>query len=172
MKKVVFLIVALVSLVCSRSAAQVSVNVSIGTPPMWAPYGYTEARYYYLPDVECYYDVVDAHFIYNNGNAWVRVSSLPARYRNYDLYAGYKVVLEYNGANPYRYFSTHRARYPYGYCGPRQVTYREYCRHEDRYRHIPPGHWKNGKWRDEVRYSEHYEGHHDRGHGHGKKHHH
>lgn len=172
MKKAFLLGLMIVALGLTKVNAQVSVNVSIGTPPMWAPYGYTEARYYYLPDVACYYDVIESRFIYNNGHAWVRVSSLPSRYRGYDLYSGYKVVLDYAGPSPYIHFSMHRDRYPRGYCGPRQITYREYHRHEHYYREIPPGHWKNGKWKEykhsrgrERDWDDDDDHHHHRGHG-------
>jgi len=47
--------------------AQVSVSVNIGSPPPWGPAGYTEVRYYYLPDVEAYYDVQTSMFIYYGG---------------------------------------------------------------------------------------------------------
>lgn len=32
--------------------AQVNVNINIGTPPAWGPAGYSDARYYYLPDLK------------------------------------------------------------------------------------------------------------------------
>jgi hypothetical protein len=44
--------------------AQISVNLNIGTAPNWGPVGYAEAEYYYLPDVEAYYDVRATQFIY------------------------------------------------------------------------------------------------------------
>ncbi|UKJ06163.1 hypothetical protein [Solitalea lacus] len=152
MKRIIILVIALIAFGGIHAKAQVSVNVNIGTPPMWAPYGYSEVRYYYLPDVACYYDVYDARFIYNNGHTWVRVSSLPSRYRDYDLYSGYKVVLDYRGRAPYEYYHSHRSRYPRGYCGPRQITYREYHSHYDDhgYKH------KHGKG-----HKGHGHGHHD-----------
>jgi hypothetical protein len=106
--------------------AQVSVNVNIGTPPLWGPVGYTEVRYYYLPDVEAYYDIQAAMFIcYVDGN-WVHRTNLPSRYKSYDLYGGYKVVLtDYHGTAPYSYFKDHKSKYAKGYHGPAQNTYGE-----------------------------------------------
>jgi hypothetical protein len=43
---------------------QVSVNVNIGSPPSWGPSGYAETEYYYLPDVQAYYDIRASQFIY------------------------------------------------------------------------------------------------------------
>jgi hypothetical protein len=88
--------------------AQLSVNVNIGNPPAWGPVGYTDVRYYYIPDVEAYYDVPSAKFIYLNSGSWVHRTSLPSRYRHYDLYHGYKVVMtDYRGNTPYSHFRDH-----------------------------------------------------------------
>jgi len=96
--------------------AQVSVRFNIGTPPSWGPSGYSDVRYYYLPDVQAYYDVPSSMFIYYEGGAWVRRSYLPNQYRNYDLYNGYKVVLnDYRGNTPYSQFNQHRKIYARGY---------------------------------------------------------
>ena len=94
------------------SQAQVSVNVKIGSPPTWGPVGYTEVNYYYLPDVEAYYDVPASMFIYYGEGVWVHRSYLPSRYRNYDLYGGYKVVMtDYRGHAPYMHFKDHKMKY-------------------------------------------------------------
>lgn len=95
--------------------SQVSVRFNIGVQPQWAPVGYENARYYYLPDVESYYDVQNSLFVYYEGNSWVHRSYLPSRYRNYDLYGGYKVVMrDYRGNTPYYNHYEYRDRYSYG----------------------------------------------------------
>jgi hypothetical protein len=100
------------------SQAQVSVNVSIGSPPAWAPVGYAETEYYYLPDIESYYDVRASQFIYCDNRRWIRASHLPPPYRRYDLYRGHTVVLtDCHGPSPYRYFKQHKAKYYNGYSG-------------------------------------------------------
>jgi len=100
---------------------QVSVHVNIGTAPQWGPAGYSDARYYYLPDVEAYYDIRNSRFIYYNGRSWVRRANLPGRYRNYDLYNGYKVVMtDYRGNTPYRYHKSYKVKYHKGYRGHAQ----------------------------------------------------
>lgn len=102
--------------------SQVSVNVNIGSPPMWGPV-YVEERYYYLPDVEAYYDIETSMFIYFGNGVWLRRSSLPPRYRSYDLYNGYKVVMTgYHGNTPYNDFHTHKVKYKKGYRGGPQKT--------------------------------------------------
>ncbi len=101
--------------------AQISVNINLGTPPQWGPAGYTDVRYYYIPDVEAYYDVPSSMFIYYNSVTWIHRRSLPTRYRNYDLYNGYKVPMsDYRGDRPYNNFRKHKMQYARGYRGQEQ----------------------------------------------------
>jgi len=107
----------------SANQAQVSVHLNIGTPPPWGPTGYSDVRYYYLPYVDAYYDVQTSMFIYFEGRSWVRRSYLPSRYKNYDLYDGYKVVMkDYHGEAPYYKHREYRTLYPKRYRGPSQRT--------------------------------------------------
>ena len=103
-------------LFCAGAAqAQVSVRFNVGVQPQWAPVGYEDSRYYYLPDVESYYDVENSMFIYYEGNSWIHRSYLPNRYRNYDLYNGYKVGMrDYRGNTPYYNHREYRIRYAHG----------------------------------------------------------
>jgi hypothetical protein len=107
----------------NQMQSQVSVNVNIGSPPLWGPAGYSEVQYYYLPDLEAYYDISASRFIFYEGNVWVHRKYLPARYRNYDLYNGYKVVMtDYHGRTPYKYFKDYKRKYSKGYRGNQQRT--------------------------------------------------
>ena len=107
----------------SNSNAQLSVNVNVGTPPAWGPAGYDDVRYYYLPDLETYYDVNTSNYVYINNGKWTRSRSLPVVYRNYDLYNEYKVVLtDYRGDRPYDNFKGHKVKYGKGYKGKPQKT--------------------------------------------------
>jgi len=123
MKAFRFAIIGMILFFASAGQAQVSVNVNIGTPPPWGPVGYSQVRYYYLPDVEAYYDVQSAMFIYYGGGVWVHRAYLPSRYKNYDLYHGYKVVMkDYHGNAPYAHFKDHKMKYGKGYHGGMQKT--------------------------------------------------
>ncbi len=103
--------------------AQVSVNINLGSPPQWGPAGYSNARYYYLPDVESYYDVQNSMFIYYQGGGWVHRAYLPTYYQNYDLYGGYKVVMvDYHCNEPHTHFKNHKIKYKKGYHGGSQKT--------------------------------------------------
>ncbi|MEO5681612.1 MAG: hypothetical protein ABIQ88_03170 [Chitinophagaceae bacterium] len=75
------------------SVAQLNVSVNIGNQPSWAPEGYDEAQYYYMPDMDVYYDVPAHQFLYLNNRRWVRSAVLPAIYRSYDLYRVHKVAI-------------------------------------------------------------------------------
>jgi hypothetical protein len=121
MKEFKLIVVGIMLLFGSAMKAQVSVNVNIGTPPLWGPAGYTEVHYYYLPDVQAYYDIDASMFIILSDGVWVHRSHLPSQYRNYDLYGGYKVVItDYHGTAPYKNFDDDKAKYSKGYHGPQQ----------------------------------------------------
>lgn len=121
MKAIKFIILGIGLIFASEAQAQISVNVNLGAPPQWGPSGYSNARYYYLPDVDAYYDVQKSNFIYIAGNSWVHRAQLPAHYRNYDLYNGYKVVLtDYRGNAPYGLYKQHKVKYAKGYRGKAQ----------------------------------------------------
>ena len=110
MKKIlVFLSLAVCGLTPLRSSAQLNVNVNIGSQPLWGPVGYDHVDYYYLPDIESYYYVPRREFIYLNNGSWIFSPSMPSRYRNYDLYKGYKVVI--NAPKPYLQFKQHKVKY-------------------------------------------------------------
>lgn len=103
--------------------AQINVNINIGSQPLWGPTGYDYAEYYYLPDIESYYYVPKRQFVYLDGGRWIFSTALPARYNNYDLYNGYKVVI--NRDRPYLNFNDDRVKYvKYKNWGGRQMVIR------------------------------------------------
>jgi len=165
MKKLVFAAAILVSCLSFKLAnAQVhlSVGVNIGAQPEWGPVGYDHVDYYYMPDIGVYYDVPVHQYVYLDNGVWVHRAYLPARWRSYDVYHGYKVVV--NRPNPWRYDADYRVRYA-GYRGRRdQVVIRD--SHDERYRNY---------WHDNGRHNGWYKDHghgddDDRGHGHGHGH--
>ncbi len=91
--------------------AQVSVNLNsnLDGQPAWGPTGYDYVEYYYLPDIDVYYDVPrHRYYYYTNGN-WRYSSGLPSRYSNYDIYNSYKVVVNEN--HPWRNSGSYRDKY-------------------------------------------------------------
>lgn len=95
--------------IVNTSKAQVSVNINIGVQPEWGPSGYDYAEYYYMPDIETYYYVPKHQFVYFSGNRWIFSAALPPVYSNYDIYSGYKVVV--NKPYAYKYFNDDKVRY-------------------------------------------------------------
>jgi hypothetical protein len=92
-------------------SAQVRVNLdfNIGTQPVWGPTGYDHVEYYYLPDIEVYYSVPQHRYFYYDGGRWIGRSSLPPRYRGFDLYNSYKVVV--NERSPYLHHELYKQKY-------------------------------------------------------------
>ena len=128
MKKII-LISSLFMLVGFHKAdAQLRVNVNIGVQPLWGPVGYDYVDYYYLPDLDVYYDVPRRMFVYFNAGRWMFAASLPARYGRYDLYHSYKVVV--NDRDPWLRNDYYRDHYR-GYRGRYQPVIRD--SHDDRY---------------------------------------
>lgn len=99
----------LISTEKSEAQVRVGINVNIGDQPRWRVPGHDYVEYYYLPDIESYYYVPRHQFVYLSNGRWVFSASLPSRYRNYDLYSGYKVVV--NRPDAYRYYEQDRVRY-------------------------------------------------------------
>jgi hypothetical protein len=121
MKKLKLIALGIFLFVSSLTQAQVSVNVNLGAPPAWGPVGYSNVQYYYLPDVQAYYDIPASQFIYIQNGNWHRSKYLPGPYRSYNLYNGYKVVLnDYHGSKPYANFNSHKVKYYKGYKGKPQ----------------------------------------------------
>lgn len=121
MKTLRLMVFGMMLILAGSLQGQLSVRVHIGTPPAWGPAGYNSVHYYYLPDIESYYDVNNSMFIYYQGNRWIHSRTLPYRYRNYDLYGGYKVVMnDYRGNRPYDHFREYRTKYAKGYRGHAQ----------------------------------------------------
>ncbi len=89
----------------------------IYTPPVWAP-PYDNAqqvRYYYLPDMQCYYDVYMQQYVYNDGFQWIHSGYAPAAYSGYDMNTGYVVVLSAGVTNPWVNHTNYVTNYPRGY---------------------------------------------------------
>ena len=72
MKIIKVVLIGLLSIVAANAEAQVSVNINVGTPPVWAPAERVETQYYYLPEIDTYYDVPSERFIYVSQGNWIR----------------------------------------------------------------------------------------------------
>lgn len=105
-------------------------NINIGEQPAWRAPGYNYVEYYYLPEIEAYYYVPRHQFVYMNNGRWVFSSSLPYRYRSYNLYTANKVVV--NRHNAYLSFEQDRQRYGRARYNDRNDRYDRNDRRNDR----------------------------------------
>ncbi|NHA07486.1 hypothetical protein G7092_27045 [Mucilaginibacter sp. HC2] len=120
MKKIILTAIILLSCLSVKIAsAQISLSINIGSQPEWGPTGYDHADYYYLPDIDSYYDVNAHQYVYMNNNVWVHGAALPPRFGNYDVYHSYKVVV--NQPSPWVHNDVIRKKY-ISYRGRRDQT--------------------------------------------------
>ncbi len=132
MKRIILIIAVLAfTATAQKAAAQIRFNLSfnMGTQPEWGPAGYDYAEYYYLPDIDVYYNVPQRQFVYFSNGRWIFASSLPSRYRSYNLYNSYKVVI--NEPRPYLHQEVYKTKYArYRGWNGRQSNNRNYDRYK------------------------------------------
>ena len=143
MKKLLFALLLLTgsATIGNSLQAQVTVNVNIGSQPAWASVGYDNTPYYYMPDLDIYYDVPAHVFVYLSNGRWVRTAVLPAVYQQYDLYQVYKVPLK--ESNAYLKHATHIKQYAAFKGKPGQTPIRD--SKDDKYA-SNKNNWKDGKF--------------------------
>ena len=109
MRYILALIVAV--FLSSTVDAQLRINLgfNVDRQPIWGPVGYDHAEYYYLPDIEAYYSVPQHMYYFQERGRWIGRSSLPSRYRNFDLYRAHKEVI--NERTPWRNHAMYRDKY-------------------------------------------------------------
>lgn len=111
MKKIFTLatLITVISLL-NTAKAQVgfSINVNLGRPA-WGLPANNPGDYYYMPDIDVYYNIPQQQFIYMDGGRWVNAPCLPPMYRGYDLYRANKFVI--NEPRPYLRGDYWRTRY-------------------------------------------------------------
>ncbi|MDP2887585.1 MAG: hypothetical protein Q8P34_01300 [Bacteroidota bacterium] len=84
--------------------------------PQWAPSYYGGTRYYYLPDIESYYDIYTGEFIFLNHAQWIYSPYLPNIYPDFNLNNSFIVVVNSNMYQPWmhhQYYISHFPRYYY-----------------------------------------------------------
>lgn len=163
MKKIIFaaaLVLSAFSFKIADAQLKINFNLNIGSQPEWGPTGYDHVEYYYMPDIDAYYYVPGHQYVYQQNNAWVRTTTLPTRYRNFDVYNSYKVVV--NQAEPWRNQSVIRAKYA-KFKGKRGQTVIRDSR-DNKYKN----HWQGDNRGNDNRGNDN-RGRDDRGHGRGNR---
>ncbi len=134
MKKIQLIFLTTILLFAIKTTAQISVNISLGSRPAYNPpvhYYYDDnVDYYFLPEIQAYFDNRSGLFIHYNSGGWVRTRS----FDNFDINRCQRIAIEYHGNTPYRDFVSHRQQY----CNNnrREVVYVEnHCNnHNNRYK--------------------------------------
>lgn len=95
--------------------AQVRVNVNVNVPAWGPPVG-PGAQYYYIPEIDGYYDLYNQSYVYFDPyyQTWVSTPALPSYYAGYDPRYFHPVVVQYVGAQPWGLIYDHRT-----YCNTR-----------------------------------------------------
>jgi hypothetical protein len=122
MKKLFLIFALFIGAMLYKAEAQIHVNINIGNQPVWGPVGYDYVDYYYLPDLDVYYNVPRQQFVYFDFGRWIFAASLPSRFGQYDLFNTYKVVI--NERNPWLRNTYYRNQYR-GYRGRQQSIIRD-----------------------------------------------
>ncbi len=154
MKKIILVFIVLTSsCIYIPAQAQVSIHVNLGIQPEWGPVGYDYVNYYYIPDIEAYYNVQQQQYTYYDDGRWITTQYLPPRYSNFDLYNAHKVVI--NESNPWIHNDRYRGQY--GQYRGRHDQYAIRDSRDQRY-YENPNHPMHGQWHGNNGYE-------DRGHG-------
>jgi len=93
----------------AQAQVNVGLNINIESQPAWGPVGYDHVEYYYLPDIDAFYYVPRRQYVYMQKGRWLFSTALPPVHSRYDLYGGYKVVV--NEPRPYRDVVFYRTKY-------------------------------------------------------------
>ena len=83
-------------------------------PPTWAQNYDNDnpVNYYYLPDIETYYDLRNNEFVYLDDGNWRFSASLPSVYASFDLNNCFVVKLNNTVHEPWMHFHNYVAHYP------------------------------------------------------------
>ncbi len=127
-KETVFLITTLLFVsffsACDVYSYVPSSNLVNYDNPTWAPPYTPGVRYYYFPDIECYYDLSAQEFVYLDNGQWIFSPNLPDIYSNYDLSNSFTVAINYNTYQPWMHHQYYVSHYPMYY-------YRDYYDHSN-----------------------------------------
>ncbi|CAM4251197.1 hypothetical protein [Flavobacterium terrigena] len=82
-------------------------------PPKWAPaHGYrAKTRHIYFPEQNFYYDIQQRSYFYLNSGKWSISVAIPTPFISINLGSAPQIQLDYYGAYPYYYNTTHCVKY-------------------------------------------------------------
>ncbi len=101
-----FVFGAFAALAAPAAHAQVSINAQFGHPA-WGPAAPAGAQYYYVPEIDGYYDLAARNYIVQRNGRWVPVADV----QGYNPASFHPVVVNYRGRQPWAQYNDHHARY-------------------------------------------------------------
>ena len=93
--------------------AQIGVSIQLGHPN-WGPVAPAGSQYYYVPEIDGYYDLQAQDYIVQRNGRWAHYRTLPG----YDPRSFHPVVVNYRGRQPWDQYRDHHARYFGQHGGP------------------------------------------------------
>ena len=101
-----FVLVAFAALTSPAAHAQVRINAQFGHPA-WGPAAPAGARYYYVPEIDGYYDLAAQRYFVQRNGQWIPMATVPG----YNTASFHPVVVDYRGRQPWAQYRDHHARY-------------------------------------------------------------
>ena len=112
-----FLVIFL--LICSSAYCQEVKNDSVKATK---EVNNMQFRYYYYPNLQVYYDTLDAVYICKENNVWVKKTQLPTNFRGYSMANGvYVPIKAYLGEDPYQFIEQHKKDFPKNFNSRKQT---------------------------------------------------
>ncbi|MFD1870924.1 hypothetical protein [Hymenobacter bucti] len=97
---------AITTLAAPAAHAQGRGNAQFGRPA-WGPATPAGAQYYYVPEIDGYYDLAARNYMVQRNGRWVAVATVPG----YNTANFHPVVVDYRGRQPWTQYRDHHARY-------------------------------------------------------------
>lgn len=101
-----FILGALAALASPAAPAQASLSTQFGHPA-WGPNAPAGAQYYYVPEIDGYYDLAARNYLVQRNGRWVPVASV----QGYNPASFHPVVVDYRGRQPWQQYRDHHAHY-------------------------------------------------------------
>ena len=98
--------------------AQVHIGVNIGVPA-WGPPVPQGTQYYYIPEIDGYYDIYNGYYLVLENGVWVTLPYIDG----YDPAYFHPVPVSYVGPQPWLYINSYRHYYPQYVVGYRHGGY-------------------------------------------------
>lgn len=101
-----FVFGAFATLAAPAAHAQVRVNAQYGHPA-WGPAAPAGAQYYYVPEIDGYYDLAARNYLVQRNGRWTPMANV----QGYNPASFHPVVVNYRGRQPWAQYNDHHARY-------------------------------------------------------------